>query len=121
MQKLTLSIPGTGGTPVQIDSGLPPGVPTGGLFDTAGNPGPAINIINVLLEVTIIIAVVFCVYNIGQAAINMITSGGEKEKFKSGRERLRYAIIGLILIFLSFFFIKIIGKAFDVNLLFFYK
>ena len=119
--KIALSIPGTGGTPIQIDSGLPTGVPTGGLFDTAGNPGPAINIINVLLEVTIIIAVVFCVYNIGQAAINMMTSGGEKEKFKSGRERLRYAIIGLILIFLSFFFIKIIGKAFDVNLLFFYK
>ncbi len=117
--KIALSIPGSGGTPIQLEP--PSGVPSGGLFNKAGNAGTGINTIDALLGLLIIIAVCFCVYNIGQAAISIITSGGEKEKFKSGRERIRYAIIGLILLFFSFLFINVIGKFFGVNLLSFYK
>lgn len=117
MGKLTLSIPGSGGTPIQIDSGLPKGVPTGGLFDKAGNAGTGINAVWVGIELFLLGAVLLSVYYIIRGGINMTTSGGDKEKFHTGRERVRYAIIGLIVIFLSFFMINIIGTLFGINLL----
>ena len=109
--KIALSIPGypdinTGATP------LPEGTPTGGL-DTAARA------IGVLIDFAIIAAVIFAVYLLIRGGLNMMTSGGDKERFAKGRERLRYAIIGLIVIFLSFFLINIIGSFFGVNLLFF--
>lgn len=113
MEKLTLSIPGFG----NIDSGLPKGVPTGGLFE--GNKATGINIIWVAIELLLVGAVLLSIYYIIRGGVNMMTSGGDKEKFTAGRERVRYAIIGLILIFASFFFINIIGKFFGINLLFF--
>ena len=115
MQKLTLSIPGTGGTPVQIDSGLPKGVPTGGLFDTGQN------IIWVAIELFIVGAILLFIYYVIRGGINIITSGGDKEKFQRGRERVRYSIIGLIVIFFSIFMVNFIGGLFGVNLLSLYK
>ena len=111
MQKLTLSIPGTDGTPIKIDSGLPKGVPTGGLFGTGQN------IIWVAIELFILGAILLSVYYIIRGGINMTTSGGDKEKFQRGRERVRYAIIGLIFIFFSIFFVNLIGTLFGINLL----
>jgi len=107
--KIALTIPGTNGTPMQIDSGLPEGVPTGGLSDK-GN-----NIIGVLIEFILIVAIFFSLYLLIRGGINMTTSGGQKEKFQTGRERVRYAIIGLIVVFLSFFLINLIGTAFGIQ------
>lgn len=107
--KIALTIPGTNGTPIRIDSGLP--VPTGGL-NTAGN-----NILSVGVEIVLIGAILLCLYFIIRGGLNIITSGGDKEKFQKGRERVRYAIIGLIIIFLSFFLINILGTLFGVNLI----
>ena len=109
--KFALSIPGTGGTPIQIDSGLPTGVPTGGLFGTGQN------IIWVAIELFILGAILLSIFYIIRGGINMTTSGGDKEKFTAGRERVRYAIIGLIVIFLSIFMVNFIGGFFGVNLL----
>lgn len=121
MKYLSLSIPGANGTPVQIDSGLPSGVPTGGLFDfdKAGNAtaGTGINIIWVAIELFLVGAVLLSIYYIIRGGINMITSGGDKEKIQKGRQRVWYAIIGLIVVFLSFFMVNIIGILFGVNLL----
>lgn len=102
--KIALSIPGFG----QIDSGLPQGVPTGG-FDKANN------ILSVLIEFIFIAAIFFSLYSLVRGGINMITSGGQKEKFQTGRERVRYAIIGLIIVFMSFFILNFIGAAFGIQ------
>lgn len=111
--KLALTIPGLKGTP--IDSGLPAGTPTGGLF-TKGS-----EIIGVALALIIVIGICFSVYNIAQAVIEIITSGGEKETFHKGRMRLQYSIVGLVFLLLSFFFVNILGLFFGVNLLSFWK
>lgn len=109
--KLTLSIPGADGTPIPITSGLPPGVPTGGLH-TKG-----VEIIGVALEIVLIFAVFLSLFFMIRGGINMTTSGGDKERFKKGRERVRYAFIGLLLIFLSFFFVGVVGEFFGIKFL----
>ena len=119
MKYLSLSIPGSGGTPIQIEP--PSGVPSGGLFDKYGNAGTGISAIGVFIDLILIIAIFLSVLWIIRGGINIITSGGDKEKFQRGRERVRYAIIGLIVIFLSFFMVNIIGTLFGVSLFSFSK
>lgn len=109
--KIALSIPGFG----KIDSGLPQGVPTGGL-DTTGQ-----NAIWVGIELFLVGAILLFIYYVIRGGINMTTSGGDKEKFQRGRERVRYAIIGLIVVFLSLFIVNFIGTLFGINLLSFSK
>ncbi len=111
MKYLTLSIPGSNGTSVKIDSGLPSGVPTGGLSGTGQS------VIVVAIELFVLGAILLSLYYIIRGGINMMTSGGDKEKFAKGRERVRYAIIGLVVIFLSIFLVNLIGNFFGVNLL----
>ena len=118
MKYLSLSIPGSGGTPIQLEP--PVGVPSGGLFEGT-KAGTGINAISVAIELLIVGAVLLSLYYIIRGGINMMTSGGEKEKFTQGRERVRYAIIGLIIIFFSIFMVNFIGGVFGVNLLSFSK
>ena len=118
MKYLSLSIPGFG----KIDSptGLPTGTPVGGLFKEEGGKlvaGTGQNIIWVGVELFLVGAVLLSLYYIIRGGINMMTSGGDKEKFQAGRERVRYAIIGLIVVFLSIFMVNFIGGFFGVNLL----
>lgn len=44
-----------------------------------------------------------------------IRSGGDQEKIKGAREVLTYAIVGLVIIFLSFFIINLISYVTKVN------
>jgi hypothetical protein len=39
-----------------------------------------------------------------------ITSGGEKEKVEEGRKTITWALVGMILIFLSFAIVRFIGE-----------
>ncbi len=110
MKYLTLSIPGfpnidTGATP------LPQGVPIGGLFDKG------INILGVFINLILVIAILFSVFTIAHGAINIITSTGDKQKVQAGRNRIYYALIGLILIFISFFFINVVSSFVGIPLL----
>ncbi len=111
MQKLTLSIPWQGGQ-MKVDEGLPQGVPHGGLSTNTGQ-----NIFMTLIELLIVIAILFALLLIVRGGINMMTSGGDKQRFTAGRERIRYAILGLVIIFLSFFLVNILGTFFGIDLL----
>lgn len=108
MEKIALTIPGFGNIEPAI---LPTGIQTGGL------PGTGEIIISVLIQSLIISALGFALYVMAHAGFNMITSGGDKERFAQGRERLRYAIIGLIVIFSSFFIINFFGQLFGIKLI----
>ena len=46
-----------------------------------------------------------------------ITSGGDQQKAQAARGTLTFAIIGLVVIFMSFFMINIIETLFGINLL----
>lgn len=113
MEKIAFSIPGF--KDINSPTGLPTGTPTGGFSGIVGN------IVGVFIIIILIIAICFFAFKIADAAIKIITSGGDKQKFQSGRETLRYAIIGFIVIFLSFALVNLFGTFFGVDLLSLYK
>lgn len=108
MYKLTLSIPGSGGT---ITLEAPPGVPTGGLY------GPGTNIIGVGIQVAILATIIITLLFFIRGGVNWVMSKGDKEKLQKARERLQYSIIGLVIVFLSFLAVNILGSVFGIDLL----
>lgn len=64
------------------------------------------NIINWAVMLAGVVALFFIIY----AGVKYIRSGGEQEKVKSARETLTYAIIGLVVVFLSFGIVRIIAE-----------
>ena len=109
--KIALSVPGFG--KIDIPSGLPTGTPTGGLDAIGVFIGVAINFAS-------IVAIFFSLYTLFRGAINVMTSGGNKEKIHNGQERVRYALLGLLIFFMSFFIVNLFGDFLGVNLFSFY-
>lgn len=112
--KIALSIPGF----ENIDTNLPGGAPSGGLFDSSGNVGgTGVNTIQALTILVVIVAILFALWSIGKGGWDIVQSMGKKEKLNRGRERIFLTIWGLIMIFLSFAFIGIASALFGVDLL----
>lgn len=63
------------------------------------------NIVTAALIFAGIVALLFIIF----AGIKLIRSAGDQKQVQGARQTLTYAIIGLILIFLSFFFINTIS------------
>lgn len=103
MQYLALSVPTYG----QIAP--PAGVPSGGL-------GTLEKILQVGLTLAIILALVLTIFFIIFSGIQWITSGGDKQKLQNARNRLTYAIVGLIVVLLAIFIIRLIGGLFNIGL-----
>lgn len=64
------------------------------------------NVINALIVIAGIVAVFMIVW----AGYKFVMSEGDSEKISSARKTLIYAIVGLIFIFLSFFFMQVISE-----------
>lgn len=74
--------------------------------------GPLItSIINLLFVAAIILALGFLVYG----GIKWITSGGDKGKVDAARGMIVAALVGLVLVFLSYFIINLAGQFFGVG------
>ncbi len=95
MKQLALSI---NETPIPSLSGIP----SGG-FGTSG-----VGIIQVALNILFALATVAALAFIILAGIQWVISGGDKQKIQSARNRLIYSIIGLIVITLSFFIVRVV-------------
>lgn len=65
----------------------------------------------------IIIAILLTLFFLIYGGINMITSGGDKQKVVQARLKLTYAVVGLIIVFLSFFIVNFVGQLFGISLL----
>jgi hypothetical protein len=101
---LALSI---NGTPIQA----PSGIPTEGL---SGSGGKIIGWgITLLLSFAALLALAFLMYG----GFMWVTSRGDKEKLSSARRTIIYAVIGLLICFLSFFLIGVFGALFNIDLL----
>ena len=96
MKQLALSVYGT---PIPSLKGIP----SGG-FDTSG-----ISIIQVALTILFILADVAALAFVILAGIQWVISGGDKQKIQAARNRLIYSIIGLIVITLSFFIVRVVS------------
>jgi len=69
------------------------------------------NIVNWALILSGTTALFLIIYS----GIRFIRSGGDQEKLKGARETLTYAIIGLVIILLSFAIINLISYTTNVN------
>ena len=99
-----LTIPGYG----EIEA--PAGVPRGG----SGTLSSAIAVgVQIFLIVVIVASLLYIVW----AGTNWIRSNGDPQKIESARMQIVYAVIGLIVAFLSFGLIAVFGGIFGINLI----
>jgi cytochrome bd-type quinol oxidase subunit 2 len=70
------------------------------------------NVINAALALSGLVAVFLIIYS----GYQYVTSSGDKEKVDNARKRLTYAIIGLVIIMLSFVMINIFSQLTGVEL-----
>lgn len=113
MKYLTFSIPGNNGSPVSI-------VPPTNIH--AGDPSTLNNIISVGFNLAVMAAIIVCLFMLIWAGFDWLISEGDKQKISKARQRLVMAILGLIIVFLSFMIINIIytfffGTTMTINFL----
>jgi hypothetical protein len=102
MKYLALQLPGVDNGSVKI---IPPGgVPSGG----ASGPHALSSIIAAGLDLAVVTAIIICLFVLILGGFNWITSEGDKQKVASARQRLAFAVIGLIIVFTSFLIINVI-------------
>ncbi|MBP6913118.1 MAG: hypothetical protein KBC00_00720 [Candidatus Levybacteria bacterium] len=70
------------------------------------------NVINAALILSGVVAVFLIIYS----GYQYVTSSGDKEKVDNARKRLTYAIIGLVIIMLSFVMINLLSQFTGVGL-----
>lgn len=104
MDYLALTLPG--GQSVNP----PSGIPKGGISTVSE---VFKNGLTIMIILCIVVSLVFIIL----AAISWIRSGGDKNKLQAARAKLTYAIIGLIVAFMAFFIVSIIGYVFKIDLL----
>jgi hypothetical protein len=102
---LSLRLPGTNGSSVEIN---PPGTVPGG----TGMTQLVLRTGIILLLVTLTIVVLFYII---WGGVQWIISEGDKTKVQAARNKIIYAIIGLIVAFMSFFIISVVGNIFGVQ------
>lgn len=100
MENLALSI---SGTPIPLPGGAKN-------YDLS-------NIISTAVSLLILFAILLTLFFLISGGLDMIMANGEKEKVAKSREKLTYAVFGLIIVFLSFLIVGTIGDLFGVKLL----
>lgn len=105
---LSLTVPGIDGKSQQIAA--PGGVPTGGIETGQKAIGTGTSL---LIVVAVILAIFFLIWG----GIQWTTSQGDKSKLDAARKKITFAIIGLIVVILSFFIVSVFGYFFGVQLL----
>jgi hypothetical protein len=89
---------------------VPSGIPTGGIAENQ-------KLIQNAITLFIVIGVVITLFFIIWGGILWITSGGDKAKIQAARNRIIFAVIGVLIVFLSFGIVNIVGYMFHINLL----
>ena len=105
MRTLALIIP-QGNSTVQINP--PANLPNGGLNTVTKVIG---NSLTIMFIIAAILAVIYLILG----GIQWIQSGGDKQKVAQARNRITYAIIGLVVALCGFFIINVVGYFFKVN------
>ena len=103
MKLLALSIPTFG------DVRGPSGIPTGG-YGSLGT------IIQFLVSFAFFGAIIISLFFVVWAGIKLTMSQGDKQKIEQSKDIIKYAVIGITIIALSFLIVGIIGNFFGVPL-----
>src|SRR5438067_2689568 len=104
--KLALTLPGNVviQPPKEIAHTIKPGTYGLGFFGVA-------------IGLLFILAALLCLGYIVFGGIKWITSEGDAKNIQTARSMILYAVIGLAIVFFSFFIINIIGKVLGIDLL----
>lgn len=82
----------------------------------SANPVPKFqklgDLLSVLLEIALFIAAFLAFYWLVWGAWAYLFSEGEKENLQKARERIKWALIGLIVVFMAYFIAKYAGQIF---------
>lgn len=101
MELLSLRINGT-------NINAPGGIPTGGIWET-------FNIIEVFIALLIIAGVILSLLYLVLGGLSYITSGGDKQKLAKAKNHITFAIVGLVVVLLSFFIVGLVYYFFRVG------
>jgi hypothetical protein len=74
------------------------------------------SLVNLLVPLAILIASLIFLFMIFKAAFTLLTSQGDPEKISSAQSTITYGVIGLVIIMLSFFIVKIIELVLGIDL-----
>ncbi|OGK24462.1 hypothetical protein A2954_07515 [Candidatus Roizmanbacteria bacterium RIFCSPLOWO2_01_FULL_37_12] len=72
------------------------------------------HLLNVILPMLIIGAAILLLIMLLWGAFTRITSGGNPENLAKSQKIMTYAILGLVLVILSFLFVKLISTVFKI-------
>lgn len=103
---LSLKIPGSGGTPVVIQT--PEGIPSGSAFRLS-------TLVRAAIELMIIVGIIAALLYLVYGGLFWITSRGDKEQLDKARRIIVYSIIGLIVMSLSMVIVNLFSQAVGVD------
>lgn len=110
IKELALSI---NGTPVPA----PNSIPQGGLFTPGTGQTTGQIIIERGIQLLFLFAILFALYHLIWGGIKWMRSEGDKQKVQAARDSIVYSVIGLLIVFLSYFVIFVIGHFFRIQFL----
>lgn len=83
---------------------------------TSATSGSYVNsIIQTFISLLIIVGIIYFVIHFISAAYHMISSQGDPKKFEEAQKSLTYSLLGLVLIFIVFAVLKVIGSIFGLT------
>lgn len=106
MKLLSLKLPGNIGI-----------TPPEALGNVKGGEGKLIDIIQAFVYLFFIFAIILALFVLIYSGWLWLTSAGDKQKIAAIKQRMTYALIGLIVVFLSFFIVNFVTRFFGFNLL----
>lgn len=74
------------------------------------------SIANIVSSLFVILASLAFVFIMLLGAFTFLTAGGDEEKVKQAQKTLKFAIIGMVIVFISFLIVKLIEKIFGIDL-----
>ena len=90
--------------------------PVEGMADPGANANHVVNVLTKSIVTDLfVIATIAALFFLIWGGISWASSGGEKEKLEKARKKIIYAIIGLCIVFLSFFIINTVGEVLGVK------
>ena len=86
------------------------GMPSGGIT-------VLYNIFGTAISVLFVFVIILCLFVLIYSGWLWITSGGDKQKLQQIRQRMIYALIGLVITLLSFSIMNLLGDFFGIDIL----
>ncbi len=84
--------------------------------NSIGNGAQGINrILDTAVELIFMVAAVIVVFMFLYAAIEFITSAGDKDKVASARKRITFSVIGITILALTFLLLRVLGGILGIN------